>query len=165
MLVRNSSKESSESWEVRGVTRMNGLSVVDLDNVVMESDSDKHVRFSPREGYSQFNNEERLGRTQSQLGVWERYYGATVPAILEAGLRPDKIRRNNNYRKSSGTLSSDLTMDYIKTGLLRRKEKKRKNLQCFCKMFCFLLLLTSFLLVIIAVSIFLTKGRNYFGAL
>ena len=96
-------------------------------------------------------------------GVWEKYYGTIDPGILERGLATDKIKMNFDQRKLCS--NSDLTMDHIKSGLLRRKEKKRKNLRCFCKMFCFMLLLASFLLVIVAVSIFLTKGKNYFGAL
>ena len=56
-------------------------------------------------------------------------------------------------------------MERITSGLIRRKERKRKGLRCFCKTFCFLLLLTSFLLVIVAVSIFLSRDINYNGSL
>ena len=59
----------------------------------------------------------------------------------------------------------DLVMERITSGLIRSKERKRRGLRCFCKTFCFLLLLTSFLLVIVAVSIFLSRGRTYFGSL
>jgi len=156
-LVRN--VDIDKKWEVDGITRVNGLDTVDLDTVHLENDSDtstKHVRFSSNTPAT--HSRIGVGELDRGRGVWERYYGATVPHIMEAGLGPGKVRRKTTH-------SSDLTMDHIKTGLLRRKEKKRKNLRCFCKMFCFLLLLTSFLLVIVTVSIFLTKGRNYFGAL
>jgi len=188
-LVRNTSDDSGDmKWEVHGIARMNGLDVVDLDNVRLENDSDtsaKHVRFSSRTRYTPanptFQSDHLANSLSSRLvsrigvgeldrgtqshGMWERYYGSTDPSRLEAGLGPSRMKRNCDQRKSSSTLSSDLTMDHIKSGLLRKKEKKRKKLRCFCKMFCFLLLLSSFLLVIVAVSIFLTKGKNYFGAL
>lgn len=188
-LVRNISDDSGDmKWEVHGIARMNGLDVVDLDTIHMENDSDnssKHVRFSSRTRYTPANSKfqsdhltnslssrlvSRIGvgeldRGKQSHGMWERYYGSTDPSRMEAGLGPSRIQRNCDQRKSTSTLSSDLTMDHIKSGLLRKKEKKRKKLRCFCKMFCFLLLLSSFLLVIVAVSIFLTKGKNYFGAL
>jgi len=150
---------------VDGIGGVTGLNNLDLEN---DSDtSTKHVRFSSNTPAPWSLLGSRIGMEELDRGrgMWERYYGATVPPVLEAGLGPDKIRRNSVYRKTSSTYSSGLTIDHIKTGLLRRKERKRKNLRCFCQIICFLLLLTSFLLVIVTVSIFLTKGRNYFGAL
>ena len=188
-LVRNISDDSVDmKWEVHGTARMNGLDVVDLDTVQLENDSDnsaKHVRFSGGTRYNPGNytfqsdhlanslssrlvsriGEGELNRGKHSHGMWEKYYGSTDTNHMEAGLGHSRMIRNCDQRKSTSTLSSDLTMDQVKSGLLRRKEKKRKKLRCFCKMFCFLLLLSSFLLVIVAVSIFLTKGKHYFGAL
>lgn len=188
-LVRNISDDSGDSkWEVHGSATMNGLDVVDLDTVRLENDSDnsaKHVRFSSRTRYSPANSRfqsdhlanslssrlvSRVGAGELDRGkithaMWERYYGATDPSIMESGLGPGRMKRNSDQRKSTSTLGSELIMDNARSGLLRKKEKKRKKLKCFCKMFCFLLLLSSFLLVIVAVSFFLTKGKNYFGAL
>ena len=175
-LVRSVSGESSGpsvGWEVRGGQRLNGLPVVDLDSVQMEGDSDgstKHVRFSAKTRYSQFHNEDKSphpkGGRQAQTGMWDRYYGTLDPSQIEAGFGRARSARNCSQKKAlPGGLSSDLVMDRITTGLLRRKERKRRGLRCFCKTFCFLLLLTSFLLVIVAVSIFLSRGRNYFGSL
>jgi len=175
-LVRSVSGESSGpsvGWEVRGGQRLNGLPVVDLDSVQMEGDSDgstKHVRFSAKTRYSQFHNEDksphRKGGRQAQTGMWDRYYGTLDPSQIEAGFGRARSARNCSQKKAlPGGLSSDLVMERITTGLLRRKERKRRGLRCFCKTFCFLLLLTSFLLVIVAVSIFLSRGRNYFGSL
>merc|ERR550525_887718 len=174
-LIRSVSGESGQSvgWEVRGGHRLNGLPVVDLDSVQMEGDSDgstKHVRFSAKTRYSQFHNEDNSphpkGGRQAQTDMWDRYYGTLDPSQLEAGFGPARSARNCNQKKALPPgISSDLVMERIMTGLLRRKERKRRGLRCFCKTFCFLLLLTSFLLVIVAVSIFLSRGRNYFGSL
>merc|ERR1719219_1638893 len=174
-LIRSVSGESGQSvgWEVRGGHRLNGLPVVDLDSVQMEGDSDgstKHVRFSAKTRYSQFHNEDNSplakGGRQGQTDMWDRYYGTLDPSQLEAGFAPARSVRNSGQKKALPPgISSDLVMERITTGLLRRKERKRRGLRCFCKTFCFLLLLTSFLLVIVAVSIFLSRGRNYFGSL
>merc|ERR1712038_281353 len=174
-LVRSVSGESSGpsvGWEVRGGHRLNGLPVVDLDSVQMEGDSDgstKHVRFSAKTRYSQFHNEDSSplgkGGRQAQTDMWDRYYGTLDPSQLEGGFGAARSVRNCSQKKVLPGISSDLVMERITTGLLRRKERKRRGLRCFCKTFCFLLLLTSFLLVIVAVSIFLSRGRNYFGSL
>merc|ERR1712038_716285 len=174
-LVRSVSGESSGpsvGWEVRGGQRLNGLPVVDLDSVQMEGDSDgstKHVRFSAKTRYSQFHNEDNSphpkGGRQAQTDMWDRYYGTLDPSQIEAGFGRARSARNCSQKKVIPGISSDLVMERITTGLLRRKERKRRGLRCFCKTFCFLLLLTSFLLVIVAVSIFLSRGRNYFGSL
>ena len=174
-LIRSVSGESGQSvgWEVRGGHRLNGLPVVDLDSVQMEGDSDgstKHVRFSAKTRYSQFHNEDNSplakGGRQAQTDMWDRYYGTLDPSQLEGGFGPARSARNCSQKKTLPPgISSDLVMERITTGLLRRKERKRRGLRCFCKTFCFLLLLTSFLLVIVAVSIFLSRGRNYFGSL
>ena len=158
---------------MRGGHRLNGLPVVDLDSVQMEGDSDgstKHVRFSAKTRYSQFHNEDNSplakGGRQAQTDMWDRYYGTLDPSQLEGGFGPARSARNCSQKKALPPgISSDLVMERITTGLLRRKERKRRGLRCFCKTFCFLLLLTSFLLVIVAVSIFLSRGRNYFGSL
>jgi len=171
VLVRSTSTESTNSagWEVRGGQRLNGLRVVDLDTVQVDGDSDgstKHVRFSARTRYSQFKNDEPAkGGRQAQAGVWDRYYGTTDPRQLEAGLAAARTSRNCGQRKAATNIGSDMVMERLTSGILRRKERKRRGLRCFCKTFCFLLLLTSFLLVIVAVSIFLSRGRNYFGSL
>merc|ERR1719264_1259210 len=173
-LIRSVSGESGQSvgWEVRGGHRLNGLPVVDLDSVQMEGDSDgstKHVRFSAKTRYSQFHNEDSSplgkGGRQAQTDMWDRYYGTLDPSQLENGFGAARSVRNCSQKKVLPGISSDLVMERITTGLLRRKERKRRGLRCFCKTFCFLLLLTSFLLVIVAVSIFLSRGRNYFGSL
>ena len=46
---------------------------------------------------------------------------------------------------------------------LGRKERKRGTGIIFCKSLCFILLLASFILVIVAVSVFLSKGKSHFG--
>ena len=79
------SRESQkwEGWEVRGGSRHNGLSVVDLDTVHMDGDSDgstKHVRFSARNGYLQFGGENTINRWGGEIGrdgrgdngIWEK---------------------------------------------------------------------------------------------
>ena len=166
VLVRSASGESGASgaWRVRGGARVHGMSTVDLDAVQLDGDSDcsaKHVRFSSRNTqYSKFRNEAARPAAR-QPGVWERYYGT---GGVEAGLGAARNLRNGGQSKVPGR-EGDLVMERITSGLIRSKERKRRGLRCFFKTFCFLLLLTSFLLVIVAVSIFLSRGRTYFGSL
>ena len=148
---------------MQGGSRHHGLPVVDLDTVQLDGDSDsstKHVRFSARTAYSQLQASHTV-----QHGLWDRYYGTPDPRNVEAGLAVARTARNCGKTRLAPNISSDMVMERITTGLVRRKERKRRGLRCFCKTFCFLLLLTSFLLVIVAVSIFLSRGRNYFGSL
>ena len=49
--------------------------------------------------------------------------------------------------------------------MLRKNEMKKKKLKCFCQTVCVFLLLSTFLLVIVAVSILLTRGKNHFGSM
>ena len=63
------------------------------------------------------------------------------------------------------SFTSNLTLDHVTSGILRRREQRRKKLRNCCQALCFILLLASFLLIIVVVSIYLTRGKNYFGAL
>ena len=104
----------------------------------------KHVRFN----HNNFTHTAlRNNARQDRNVLWDKYYGATDPALLEAGL------------------ASNFTIDLARNRALKKTEKRRKNLHCCCKISCFLILLVSFLLVIITVTFFLTKGKKYFGAL
>lgn len=104
------------------------------------------VRFN---NYHKYNTERR-GIMQEKNMLWDRYYGTANPGYIEAG---------------SNTMASNFTLDLEKNKSLRKQEKRRKNLRWCCKISCFLILLISFLLVIITVTFFLTKGKKYFGAL
>jgi hypothetical protein len=53
----------------------------------------------------------------------------------------------------------------LRGSLLKRRERRRRRLKTCCKALCLFLLLATFLLVIVAVSIFLTKGKNHFGSM
>jgi len=104
----------------------------------------KHVRFN----HNNFTHTALRNNAREDRNVlWDKYYGATDPALLEAGL------------------ASNFTIDLTRNRALKKTEKRRKNLHCCCKISCFLILLVSFLLVIITVTFFLTKGKKYFGAL
>ena len=104
------------------------------------------VRFN---NYHKYNTERR-GIMQEKNMLWDRYYGTANPGLIEA---------------ASNTMASNFTLDLEKNKSLRKQEKRRKNLRWCCKISCFLILLISFLLVIITVTFFLTKGKKYFGAL
>ena len=58
---------------------------------------------------------------------------------------------------------SSLTLGEWAKEELGRKERKRRHGVLFCKSTCFILLVASFILVIVAVSVFLSKGKNHFG--
>ena len=58
---------------------------------------------------------------------------------------------------------SSLTLGEWAKEELGRKERKRRLGVLFCKSTCFLLLVASFILLIVAVSVFLSKGKNHFG--
>jgi len=105
----------------------------------------KQVRFD----YKNFQSSSNLKRQDKNI-LWDRYYGTNNPALIESGL---------------STLASNFTMDLERNNALRKTEKKRKSLHCCCKISCFIILFISFLLVIITVTFFLTKGKKYFGAL
>ena len=104
------------------------------------------VRFN---NYHKYNTERR-GIMQEKNMLWDRYYGTANPGLIDAG---------------ANTMASNFTLDLEKNKSLRKQEKRRKNLRWCCKISCFLILLISFLLVIITVTFFLTKGKKYFGAL
>merc|ERR1712227_249333 len=119
------------------------IQVEKVENVFREP---AKVRFN---NYHKYNTERR-GIMQEKNMLWDRYYGTANPGLIEA---------------ASNTMASNFTLDLEKNKSLRKQEKRRKNLRWCCKISCFLILLISFLLVIITVTFFLTKGKKYFGAL
>ena len=119
------------------------IQVDTVDNVPKEPTK---VRFN---NYHKYNTERR-GIMQEKNMLWDRYYGTANPGLIDGG---------------ANTMASNFTLDLEKNKYLRKQEKRRKNLRCCCKISCFLILLISFLLVIITVTFFLTKGKKYFGAL
>ena len=163
-LVRS---DTGGSWELKGGGRRDGLDTVDLDRVSVEDESDssaKHVRFSSR---SKLNDSERLVYEKmpptrwvsSNSSVWERYYGS-------AGIRDLHTAELGGFKRSSGeNFGSGFTLDQMSSNLLRKNEQKKKRLKCFCNAFCVFLLLSTFLLVIVAVSVLLTRGKNHFGSM
>ena len=163
-LVRS---DTGGSWELKGGGRRDGLDTVDLDRVSVEDESDssaKHVRFSSR---SKLNDSERLVYEKmpptrwvsSNSSVWERYYGS-------AGIRDLHTTELGGFKRSSGeNFGSGFTLDQMSSNLLRKNEQKKKRLKCFCNAFCVFLLLSTFLLVIVAVSVLLTRGKNHFGSM
>jgi len=161
-LVRS---DTGGSWELRGAA---GDSV-DLDRVNLEDETDsRHVRFSGQWRNSPAGDKLIYGNVAATRwvgggnSIWERYYGSTATAgdlaALEAG--------GGNMRRAAGSnFGSGFTLDQMASNLLRKNEKKRKKMKCFCKTFCVLLLLSTFVLVIVAVSILLTRGRKTFGSM
>ena len=119
------------------------IQVVKVDDAFREP---AKVRFNNDHKY----NTERRGIMQEKNMLWDRYYGTANPGIIDAG---------------ANRMASNFTLDLEKNKSLRKQEKRRKNLRWCCKISCFLVLLISFLLVIITVTFFLTKGKKYFGAL
>ena len=124
---------------------------VTFDSIQVENIEDVYreptkVRFNNFHKY----NTERRGIMQEKNMLWDRYYGTANPGLIEAGAH---------------TMASNFTMDLERNKSLRKQEKHRKNVRWCCKISCFLVLLISFLLVIITVTFFLTKGKKYFGAL
>ena len=131
------------------VVHFDKIQVDRVDSFGKEAASSKQVRFN---NLHTMNPDVRSGlpRVRDRDMLWDKYYSAADPGMLEAGLH---------------TLASNFTLDLARNKSLKRAEKRRKNIRCCCKISCFLILLISFLLVIITVTFFLTKGKKYFGAL
>ena len=131
------------------VVHFDKIQVDRVDSFSKEAAGSKQVRFN---NLHTRNPDVRSGlpRVRDRDMLWDKYYSAADPGMLEAGLH---------------TLASNFTLDLARNKSLKRAEKRRKNIRCCCKISCFLILLISFLLVIITVTFFLTKGKKYFGAL
>ena len=166
----SSSSSSEERKSVRKTRRYERNNQINFDKIQVANDSGvkdtmKHVRFNYSKGFlnphagpssSGLNGRfsERVAVKQDNSLVWNHYYGTNNPAMIEAGIST-----------MTSNLTSNFTIDLNRNKELRKTEKRRKNIRCCCKISCFLLLLISFLLVIITVTFFLTKGKKYFGAL
>ena len=141
------------SWELRGARDL-------------ETDS-RHVRFSSRgkEGKERQDKlvYDQVGPTRWSSGpnnsIWERYYGSTAVRDLNA-LETGRLRP-----AAGSSFGSGFTLDQVSSNMLRKNEVKKKKLKCFCQTVCVFLLLSTFLLVIVAVSILLTRGKNHFGSM
>ena len=72
-------------------------------------------------------------------------------------LRANMAKKKLPYKSNTG---SPYFMEGWNNGFHVRKRTRRKTFVLFLKTLCFLLLLSSFVLVIVAVSVFLTKGNN-----
>jgi hypothetical protein len=75
----------------------------------------------------------------------------------EEMLRANMAKKKLPYKSNTG---SPYFMEGWNNGFHVRKRTRRKTFVLFLKTLCFLLLLSSFVLVIVAVSVFLTKGNN-----
>ena len=84
------------------------------------------------------------------------------PRDGEGGGRPPRSLPPPPTRRER-SMGSSLTLGEWGKAELGRVERKRRAAVMACKSLCFLLLLASFILVIVAVSVFLSNGRNHFG--
>ena len=73
--------------------------------------------------------------------------------------------RKEVFGKYPGSPGYNFTLDKDQEGYLKREERKRSCAVLFCKYICFLLLLSSFLLVIVLFSVFISQGKRMFGPL
>ncbi len=107
--------------------------------------------------------------------IYESYYGtvaAGVGGFKNSGLNGAGPHGSSYPRllssPSAGSLAGSgftLLDGGLRGSLLKRRERRRRRLKTCCKALCLFLLLATFLLVIVAVSIFLTKGKNHFGSM
>jgi hypothetical protein len=109
--------------------------------------------------------------------IYESYYGTTALAAGVGGFKNIGLNgatpHGSSYPRllsspSAGSLAGSgftLLDGGLRGSLLKRRERRRRRLKTCCKALCLFLLLATFLLVIVAVSIFLTKGKNHFGSM
>lgn len=71
--------------------------------------------------------------------------------------------RTQVFGKYPGSPGENFTLDKSRSNYLRKEEKKRSCFVLIFKSICFLLLLASFLLVIIFISVFISQGKTMFG--
>ena len=74
----------------------------------------------------------------------------------EEMLRSSNIEKNKTYKSKTGSYF----IEGWNQDLYKRKKRKRQTFLLFLKTLCFLLLLSSFVLVIVAVSVFLNTGHR-----
>merc|ERR1712115_136267 len=92
------------------------------------------------------------GEGQSSTSTW-------TPSSKVGGVSsPGRPRR-----MGAQSWASSLTLGEARKEELCLQEKKRRSAMMLCKSLCLVLLLATFVLVIVAVSVFLSNGRNHFG--
>ena len=106
--------------------------------------------------------------------IYESYYGTTAlggvggfknPAAVVGGGGGSYPRLLSSASPNGSLAGSGFTLVDGGGILLKRRQQRRRRVKTCCKALCLFLLLATFLLVIVAVSIFLTKGKNHFGSM
>jgi hypothetical protein len=159
--------------------------LTDTDTADMASQT-KQVRFireSHRSGgnNNNNNNNNRLLYDKVNPTVWvgsrkiyESYYGTTALSGVGGFKSAGGAASGGSYPQllSHGSRAGSLTGSGFtlvegdrRGSQLKRRERRRRRMKTCCKAMCLFLLLATFLLVIVAVSIFLTKGKNHFGSM
>ncbi|KAK3849980.1 hypothetical protein Pcinc_043286, partial [Petrolisthes cinctipes] len=105
-----------------------------------------------------------VGTGQGGQELWERYYGACGGAgdrTLPRHLAPHP----NSGAPMCGQSNTchDFTLDLRRADKLRRLTETRKRRRRWCSVVLVLVALTVFLGVVVAVSLYYTSGRRFFG--